>query len=137
MLKSIVYAIIFSLVASLCKGISASERFVISSAYCIGNSWDLIILDNATGDKLKITPNKRNAKKYGVIFESFNPNEPSIVIRIGNMRYLVRMKKQCMSTCNIESENSAEIISNLNKEISFENSAISRSEILSNIKNLN
>ncbi len=139
MLKYIFYTIFFPFVAFICKEVTATERFVISSAYCVENSWNLVILDNAMGKFFRILPNKRNVKKYGYIFESFNPKELSIVIRIENMRYLVRMKKTTggISTPHIEQEDSVEFVSNTNKEISFENPTISRSEILNNIKNLN
>lgn len=139
MLKYIVYVIFFPFVTFAGKEAAATERFVISSAYCIENSWNLVVLDNATGKIFRIVPNKRSAEKCGIIFENFNPNDPSIVIRIGSTHYLARMKEATggVSTPHIEPENSEEFISNSIKDISFENPAISRSEILNNIRNLN
>lgn len=138
MTKSVVaFFLLFAL--SVCLGMANNDRFVIDSAFCIDRKWSLVIFDNSTGEKINITPNGYQFKKCEFIFENFNPSEPSIVVRIGNRRYVAKLNK---SSCSNESA----VTDGLYEEMLLEDVAsknwlmqpsISRNEFLETVKNLN
>lgn len=136
MLK-LLHAFIF-LSVSVCYGMLTSERFVISSAYCIGDSWSLVIFDKATGEKFKIDPTKRCIKKSEYFFENFNSEIPSIVMRTNGMRYIVKMQSALKSTekSNFENGDFIQFESCADND-EFLDNTISRNRILNYVTNLN
>lgn len=116
---------------------AVSQRYAISAAFCLDGGWTLIVLDKATGKKVKMNPHAPRKTVGGLRLESFNPSGITAVIRTEEGLFTVKSANPSAKSAGLAAvgKMSATDANPGNSDASP--SVISRNVILENIRNLN
>lgn len=116
---------------------AVSQRYAISAAFCLDGGWTLVVLDKATGKKVKMNPRAPRKTVGGLRLESFNPSGITAVIRTEEGLFTVKSANPSAKSAGLAAVGKMPAPDANSGNSDASPPVISRNVILENIRNLN